>query len=378
MNILICPDSFKGSLTAIEVANIIKEGLSSINSNNDYKILPLSDGGEGLVDIFIANCQGKPISTYVFGPNLFPVYATFCITENNIAVIEMASANGLSLASNPKDIMNASSYGTGELIRYALLYDVDEIIIGIGGSATNDGGVGLARALGMKFYAHDNELDFGCHLIGNINRIDNSEVNSQIYDTKITVLCDVNNPLCGKNGASYVYGPQKGASKEQVEFLDKSLAHLAHITSEYYVEYSNYPGAGAAGGLGFALKTYFYAQIKSGIHTVLELLDFEKQVQWADIIITGEGKIDRQSANGKVVMGVCEIAKKYQKPVIAMVGCIDGNIDQLYQLGLTYVQPCVKKVSSIEDAMKNAHDNLYNAAISVMPIIDKLVNKTKK
>ncbi|MEG0367845.1 MAG: glycerate kinase, partial [Coprobacillus sp.] len=302
MKIIIASDSFKGSLSSLEVAQHIQKGALKVFKDATFDIIEMADGGEGTVSAMISSIGGEMKTIDVLDPLHRHIKAEFGILKDGSAIIEMAAASGLPLVSHQKDIYKSSTYGTGQLIKAALDYGCQNIYIGIGGSATNDGGIGMAHALGVKFYDQNHhELDCLAYSLPMIRSIDISQLDQRIHNTHITVMCDVDNPLCGHNGASAIYGPQKGATPSQVEYLDQGLANLAKVCADMQLkDAKDIAGAGAAGGLGFGLMTFLNAQLSSGIDVVLQANHFESKLKDATLIITGEGRIDSQSIRGKV------------------------------------------------------------------------------
>lgn len=365
MNILIAVDSFKGSLSSLEVGEAIARGIQRVSPDTITEIIPMADGGEGTVEAIVQASQGQLCYKEVTSPLGEKVNAVFGKLPNNKVVIEMAAASGLPLVpSNLRNPLHTTTRGTGELIREALDLGAKEILIGIGGSATNDGGAGMAQALGAKLLDHNGEeLDGSGGSLGELAHIDLSELDPRLKDIKIIVMCDVDNPLCGPRGASAVYGPQKGATPEMVEILDKNLAHFADIIQETFSrDFRDVPGAGAAGGLGMGLMAFTGAKLMTGIEAILDVVDFDTKVQQADLVITGEGRIDGQSVYGKVPMGVARRAQKYGKPTIAIVGSIGKGYEALYAYGLSTVQTIVNGPMPLEEAMANAFDLTADAA----------------
>ena len=327
MNIIIIPDSFKGTLSAVRVADIAQEEIKKIIPSARIKKLPVADGGEGTLDCFENIIGGKRIECTVTGPNFQKVGAQYLLCGKT-AVIESAQANGLPLA-NPKSAADTTTFGVGELISDAVSRGAEKIIIGIGGSATNDCGCGMAAALGTVFFNKDGRafVPTGASLC-EIESVDFARNN-----TEIIVLCDVKNPLYGKNGAAYVYAPQKGADEGQVKLLDNGMRHFAAVLEKYGKDVAHLSGAGAAGGMGAGLVAFCGAKLRRGIETVLDLAEFEKSAQQADFIITGEGSLDSQSFSGKVIDGV--ISKSAGKPVIAAVGI--SKLENYKEFGIAAV-----------------------------------------
>lgn len=365
MGILIAVDSFKGSLSSLEVGEAIARGIQRVSPSTITEIIPMADGGEGTVEAIVQSSQGKLCYKEVTSPIGEKVKAVFGQLPNNKVVIEMASASGLPLVpTNFRNPLHTTTKGTGELIREALNLGAKEILIGIGGSATNDGGAGMAQALGAKLLnSNGEEIDGSGGSLGELAHIDLSDLDPRLKDTKITVMCDVDNPLCGPRGASAVYGPQKGATPEMVEKLDKNLAHFAQKIQETIgQDFKDIPGAGAAGGLGMGLMAFTGAKLMTGIEAILDVVDFDSKVQQAELVITGEGRIDGQSVHGKVPMGVARRAQKYGKPTVAIVGSIGQGYEALYNYGLSTVQTIVNGPLTLEEAMANAFDLTADAA----------------
>lgn len=357
MKILIAPDSFKDSLTALEVAESLECGLK--NASNEFEIekLPMADGGEGTVRSLVDATNGKIVNEVVTGPLGNEVEGFYGILgEEDIAVIEMAAASGLPLVvEGERDPTKTTTYGTGELIKSALNKGCRKLIIGIGGSATNDCGVGMAQALGGKFLNEaGQDIDFGGGELKNVDRIDFNNLDPRIQETEIQVACDVDNPLYGKNGAAYVYAPQKGATPEMVEELDKGLMHIAEIIRrDLGVKVDDVPGAGAAGGLGAGLMAFFGAKLKPGVDIVMEASGLEEKVKKADVVITGEGRIDGQTISGKTPIGVAQIAKKYSVPVIGIAGSLGSRAQEVYEYGIDVVFSIIDAPMTLDKAIEN-------------------------
>ena len=336
MKIIIAPDSFKGSLSAKEVSQAIYQGLKPIFSNADYQLIPMADGGEGTMETIVTANKGKILTTTVRSPLDTPIKAKYgLLKEKNTAIIEMAEASGIQYiddqTANP---LTTTTFGTGQLIKVALDQGVKKIIIGLGGSATNDGGAGMAQALGVKLVDRfGQELPFGGGALSHLAYIDTSQLDPRLKEIQIILASDVKNPLTGKNGASCVFGPQKGATSEMVEELDQNLHHFASIVKrDLNMDFENTPGAGAAGGLAFGLLAFTNAHLQSGIELVLKETNFAKKVKDANLVFTGEGGTDFQTQYGKTPFGVAQLAKKIspQCSVICLTGNIGKGIDQLY------------------------------------------------
>jgi len=370
MKIVVAPDSFKGSISAKDAALSIKRGIIKAYKDIDVVCVPMADGGEGTVQPMVDATGGKIIYTKVQGPMLREVGAFYGILgDGKTAVIEMAAASGLPLVSGyEKDPRIASTYGTGELIRHALDEGCERIIMGLGGSATNDGGQGMAKALGVKFLDKQGR-DVGCGggSLDKLHSIDVSGMDKRIKNCEVILACDVENPLCGPTGATYVFGPQKGAKDGLLEILDKNLAHYANIiNSALDIDIKDYPGAGAAGGLGGGALAFLKAKMRKGVEIVIEMVGLDEHVKDADLVITGEGMMDYQTQFGKTPFGVAKAAKKHDVPVIALVGKIGKGADALYDLGIDSIFSIVDGPMTLEDAMMNGEKLLEDTAERVM------------
>lgn len=354
--IVIAPDSFKGSMSAKEVADAIERGIKSVLTNAEIIKIPMADGGEGTVETLVDATSGQIIKLNVLDPLGSETEAYFGILgDGSTAVIEMALASGLTMV--PRDKRNplfTTTFGTGQLIKAALDNGCRELIIGVGGSATNDGGVGMAQALGIKFLNNKGqEISFGGGNLLNIDRIDLKNMDKRVKDCKFKVACDVDNPLCGPKGASYVFGPQKGATPEMVKYLDENLSHLAEVIKrDMGIDVKNEPGAGAAGGLGAGLMAFCNAQLQRGIELVIEATKIEEKIKGADLVITGEGQMDYQTVHGKTPYGVAQVAKKRNVPVVALVGSIGAGVEVLYEKGIDSIFSIVEGPMSLEECME--------------------------
>jgi len=382
--IVVAPDSFKGSLSSIQAANAIEKGIigAAQTCREPVEVIkvPIADGGEGTVEAIITANKGEIVKTRVLDPLGREIDSFFGILPDNSAVIEMAAASGLNLlGDDERNPMKTTTYGTGQLIKEALDYGCKRIIIGIGGSATNDGGVGMAQALGVSFLDEEgNQIAFGGGELSKISKIDVSLLDPRIKDTVITIASDVKNPLCGPNGASAVYGPQKGATPEMVETLDRNLKHLAKtIHEQLNIDILNVPGSGAAGGLGAGLMAFLGAKFCLGIKLVTELARLEEKIQRADLVVTGEGSTDYQTLFGKVPHGIADIAKKYSKPVICISGSLGKGYEQLYNEGIDAFFSIVNRPMSLEEAMNNAEVLLEQTAKNVIKVYLRSLNKQK-
>ena len=372
MKIIIAPDSYKESLTAMEVATAIEAGFRQVMPDAEYIKLPMADGGEGTVQSLVDASNGSIIEHQVTGPLGEQVPAFFGIMgDGKTAVIEMAAASGLHLVSpDLRNPMLTTSYGTGELILAALDHGVDHIIVGIGGSATNDGGIGMAQALGVQLLDNKGQaLGFGGQALAQLASIDITTVDPRLAHIKLEVACDVDNPLCGKKGASHIFGPQKGATPAMVAELDQHLAHYAAIIKrDLAIDVKDMAGAGAAGGMGAALLGLFNAQLRSGIEIVIDAVHLGDIIKDADLVITGEGRIDSQTIHGKTPIGVARTAKKYHKPVIGIAGCLSQDCGVVYDHGIDAVFSVVPAAMSLEHAFNNAAVNVELTARNIAAI----------
>jgi glycerate kinase len=366
MKIIVAPDSFKESLSAKAVASSITRGILKVLPEAEIIQIPISDGGEGLLDALVDILKGKRISVKVKDPLFRTIEAEYGIIENGkTAIIEMAKASGLELLDkDERNPLVTSTFGTGEIIVDALDRGCRKIIIGIGGSATNDAGVGMVKALGGKFLnSKDQEIGNGGGALDELDKIDLSELDNRILNCDIIVACDVNNPLTGKNGASLVYGGQKGGDMEQLMSLDNNLVNYASvIRKDLGIEVETIKGAGAAGGMGAGLMAFFDAKLVGGIDLILETLELEKHIENSDLVITGEGKIDLQTLNGKTIMGLAKIAKKNKVPVIAIAGKLGDGIEPLYDHGIDAVFSILDQPMDLTDALNRA-DKLIQSLI---------------
>lgn len=334
---VIIPDSFKGTLSSIEVCDIIESEILKIFNKAIIKKIPVADGGEGSVDAFLEGLKGNKVFVEVNNP-FFKKMTSFygLIDHGETAVIEMAACAGLPLVGNKKDPRITTTYGVGELLLHAIDQSVKKVILGIGGSSTNDGGCGFAAALGVKFY-DDNGVNFvpTGGTLSNIHKIDKSNLDPRLKKVELITMCDIDNPLFGKEGAAYVFGPQKGADPDMVEYLDQGLKHLAKIVQQSLgIDDPYFKGAGAAGGLGYGAKIFANSKIQMGIETVLDAMQFDELAKDADYIITGEGQMDFQSLRGKVAIGVSRRAKNTKAKVIAVVGSLKGNKEDYLKEGI--------------------------------------------
>ncbi len=373
MKIVIAPDSYKESLSALDVATAIERGFKEIFPDAEYVKLPVADGGEGTVEAMVAATHGRIVNVNVTGPLGKPVAGFYGISgDEQSAFIEMAAASGLELVpAAQRDPLITTSWGTGELIRHALDAGVKHIIIGLGGSATNDGGAGMVQALGATLLnAQGNALGHGGGELASLARIDVSKLDPRLKTCRIEVACDVTNPLTGAQGASAIFGPQKGATGETIALLDNALHHYARIIQrDLDVDVLTLAGGGAAGGMGAGLYAFCGAELRRGIEIVTDALHLAEHVADADLVITGEGRIDSQTVHGKVPVGVAKVAKGYNKPVIGIAGSLTADVGIVHEHGLDAVFSVIYSICSLDDALKNAGDNVRMTARNVAAVL---------
>lgn len=355
MKVVIAIDSLKGSLSSMEAGMAIKDGILAAKPDAEVIVKPLADGGEGTTDALIEGMNGERIDLTVTGPMHTPVDAYYgYLKDTNTAVMEMASAAGITLVpDSEKNPLLATSYGVGEMINDAIQRGCRNFIIGIGGSVTNDGGIGMLKALGVRFLdENDEDAGEGGQALAKVARIDVSGMNPLLKECHIQVACDVNNPLCGENGSTYVYGPQKGVTEDMKKTLDEAMAHFARVTSETLEnDYLNTPGAGAAGGLGYAFLAYTGAALTPGIELILDAVGLEEELSSANVVVTGEGRLDFQTAMGKAPVGVARLAKKYNAKVIAFAGSVTKEATACNKEGIDAFFPILRGVCTLAEAM---------------------------
>lgn len=371
---VLAPDSFKESLSALEVCQAMEKGIKKVFPEAEIISMPMADGGEGTTDALIDATGGRRVYKKVQGSFANTnVEAYFGILGNsNTAVIEMAKANGLELvALEDRNPLITSTYGTGQLIKAAMDEGVDKIIIGIGGSATNDGGSGMARALGARFLNKDQEeIPLGGAFLKEVRTIDMSDFDPRVEEIEILIATDVTNPLTGNNGASYVFGPQKGATEEMVKVLDENLKHYAEIVhNNLGKDVKNIPGAGAAGGLGAGLLAFTNAKMQLGIELVAQTIYLEDKIKETDYVFTGEGGMDYQTKFGKAPYGVCKIAKKYKKPCFALAGYIGDGAEVLYEEGMTAIFGILSQAQSLSDALADGAKNVERTSQNITRVL---------
>lgn len=369
MKIVIAPDSFKESLTALEVAQAIQIGFAKVFPQAEYELVPMADGGEGSVQSLVDATAGTLQKISVTAPLGNQVEAFYGLSgDRKTAFIEMAAASGLHLV--PPEARNplfTTSYGTGELIKAALDCGVEKILLGIGGSATNDGGLGMLQALGVRFSnAQGQPLGFGGKQLLELASVDLSEFDPRLHQVAFEVACDVNNPLCGERGASAVFGPQKGATAEMIVELDCALGNLASVVeAQLGLEIAEHPGAGAAGGMGAGLLLLPKVELKSGVQIIINATGLQDKVASADLVITGEGRMDAQSIAGKTPIGVARTAKQFGKPVIAIVGSLREDYPVVYRHGIDSVFPIIRQVADLPSTLQSGRENLISAAENI-------------
>jgi glycerate kinase len=373
MKIVIAPDSYKESLSALEVAQAVEAGFRQVFPDAEYVLVPVADGGEGTVDAMVAATGGRKEIVSVTNPLGEPVEAFYGLTgDGETAVIEMAAASGLMLVpAAQRNPLRTSSRGTGELIRAALDAGARRFILGIGGSATNDGGAGMVQALGARLLdAEGRDLDGSGGDLARLERIDVATLDARLTECRIEVACDVDNPLTGARGASAVFGPQKGATPEMVQVLDANLGRLARIIErDLGVAVDQVPGAGAAGGMGAAMLAFFGATLKPGIEIVTGAVDLDAHVRDADLVITGEGRIDFQTVHGKTPIGVARVAKRHGKPVIGIAGSLGAKVGVVHEHGIDAVFSVLNKPCTLDEALRDAAANVELTARNVAAVL---------
>lgn len=358
MKVLIAPDSFKGSLNAIEVAHAMNRGIQNTGLQIETSLLPVGDGGEGTVETLVATTNGKVEEVYVTGPVGKPVRAIYGVLgDGKTCVIELASAAGLDLV--PMDQLNplkTTTYGVGELMKKALDDGFTSFIFALGGSATNDGGAGMLQALGAKLLdGNGEEVQYGGGQLGRIDTIDLTNFDQRIQHCDVLIASDVQNPLIGSNGASHIFGPQKGATPSMVNQLDQGMEHWANLVAEQTgISLHHQPGAGAAGGVGGAFLAFFPAKVERGIDVVLDYINFNNHLTGAALVLTGEGKVDGQTASGKTPFGVAQAAQKAGVPTIILAGAVGEGIEVLYDSGVVSIHSIIRRPISLEESMREA------------------------
>ena len=363
---VLAPDSFKESMSAEQACQAMQRGVLQVFPDACCIAVPMADGGEGTVEALLRSLDGQGITCMVTGPLVTQQVSTYfaIVDYGRTAVLEMAKANGIHLlAAEQRNPMLTSTYGTGEMIKQALDRGIEKIIVGLGGSVTNDGGAGMAQALGVQFFNSTGEAIQVCGgNLDQINQIDISQLDARLKNTEILIASDVNNPLCGPNGASAIFGPQKGATPEMVQQLDLNLNHYANLVeASLGISIKNVAGSGAAGGLGFGLMAFADAKLQSGVELIIEQSRLAEKIAQADYVLTGEGKIDSQTALGKTPFGVAQVAQQFNKPVLAFAGLVGEGIESLFDAGFSQIVGINPSDCSLEEALKNGEVNLEKA-----------------
>ncbi len=380
MKVAAAIDSFKGSMTSLEVAEAFEKGVKKVYKDAEFIKIPLADGGEGTVKALIDNLDGKMINIKVKDPLMRDIDSFYGISgDGKTAVIEMAAASGLPLLSlDERNPLKATTFGTGELIKDALEKGCREFIIGIGGSATNDAGIGMLSALGYVFLDENgNELEPNGENLINIRSFKDDKVMKEVSKAKFLIACDVDNPFYGSNGAAYVYGKQKGATNDIIKILDEGMINFSNVIKKIRkTDISNISGSGAAGGLGGAFTAFFNSELKPGIDIITEKIELENKINGSDYVITGEGRIDFQSAMGKTPSGVAKLAKKYGIPVIAIGGSVDDEIGDIYDCGITAAFSIIDSPMTLNEAMDT--ENAQRLVEKTAEQIFRLIKQNKK
>lgn len=384
MKVVVAIDSFKGSLSTFEAGNAVADGVHRVYPDADVVVSPLADGGEGTVEAITAGANGRIVNVTVTGPLGEETEALYgIINGGRTAVIEMASAAGITLVdADQRNPLYTTTYGVGEIINDAISKGCRQFIVGIGGSATNDGGVGMLQALGFEFMdVAGNDIQHGAMGLMNLARINADGVNPALKECSFCVACDVRNVLCGEDGCSAVYGPQKGATPEMIAVMDRWLSKYAELTKTVNPDSDmNYPGSGAAGGMGFAFLSYLGGELRSGIDIVIDSTGLEEKIADADIVVTGEGRLDGQSCMGKAPVGVAKLGKKHGKTVVAFSGCVTDDADICNEHGIDAFFPILKAPCTLEEAMntRSAYSNLADTARQVFGLIKQIKEVDKK
>lgn len=372
--ILLAPDSFKESMTAKEVCHAMERGIKKANNSISCIHVPMADGGEGTMQSLVDATNGQIYTVEVIGPLGNEVEASYGILgDGETGVIEMASASGIHLVpSEKRNPLITTTYGTGQLIKSCLNHGVKKLLIGIGGSATNDGGIGVVQALGGKFLDKEGkELGFGGGELDKLVTIDLSNFDNRLKDVIVEVACDVNNPLCGEQGASYVFGLQKGATPEIMKVLDNNLRHYGILIKEKLgIDVLYESGAGAAGGLGAGLMAFLNGRLNKGIDMVIKYSKLEEKLPYADMVWTGEGSIDFQTQFGKTPIGVARLAKEYNKPVVALAGRVGTNIETLYTMGIDSIFSITRDITTLEEALEKGQENMEKTAENIIRLMN--------
>ena len=374
MKIVIAIDSLKGSLSSMEAGHAIEQGIRNVLPETKVLVKPLADGGEGTTEALVEGLGGDMVQVQVHGPLETPVNAAYgVIRESNTAIMEMAAAAGIILVGKDKRPLDATTYGVGEMIRDAITRGCREFIIGIGGSATNDGGIGMLTALGYEFLdAEGKPAGIGAGALYKVAKICDDKVMPELKDCHFRIACDVTNPLCGENGSTYIYGPQKGVTVELRDELDHAMGAYAQVVKAYNgTDYAKTPGAGAAGGLGFAFLSFLSGELLPGIELVLNAVEMDKAMEGADLVFTGEGRLDYQTAMGKAPVGIAKMAKKHGAKVIALAGAVIEGAQECNEQGIDADFPILRQVVTLDEAMDpaTARKNMVETTEQVMRLV---------
>lgn len=374
MKIVIAIDSLKGSLSSMEAGHAIEQGIRNVLPETKVLVKPLADGGEGTTEALVEGLGGDMVQVQVHGPLETPVNAAYgVIRESNTAIMEMAAAAGIILVGKDKRPLDATTYGVGEMIRDAITRGCREFIIGIGGSATNDGGIGMLTALGYEFQdAEGKSAGIGAGALYKVAKICDDKVMPELKDCHFRIACDVTNPLCGENGSTYIYGPQKGVTVELRDELDHAMGAYAQVVKAYNgTDYAKTPGAGAAGGLGFAFLSFLSGELLPGIELVLNAVEMDKAMEGADLVFTGEGRLDYQTAMGKAPVGIAKMAKKHGAKVIALAGAVIEGAQECNEQGIDAYFPILRQVVTLDEAMDpaTARKNMVETTEQVMRLV---------
>lgn len=374
MKIVIAIDSLKGSLSSMEAGHAIEQGIRNVLPETKVLVKPLADGGEGTTEALVEGLGGDMVQVQVHGPLETPVNAAYgVIGESKTAIMEMAAAAGIILVGKDKRPLDATTYGVGEMIRDAINRGCREFIIGIGGSATNDGGIGMLTALGYEFLdAEGKPAGIGAGALYKVAKICDDKVMPELKDCHFRIACDVTNPLCGENGSTYIYGPQKGVTVELRDELDHAMGAYAQVVKAYNgTDYAKTPGAGAAGGLGFAFLSFLSGELLPGIELVLNAVEMDKAMEGADLVFTGEGRLDYQTAMGKAPVGIAKMAKKHGAKVIALAGAVIEGAQECNEQGIDAYFPILRQVVTLDEAMDpaTARKNMVETTEQVMRLV---------
>ncbi len=374
MKIVVAIDSLKGSLTSMEAGRAIRDGVLKVLPDTEVIVRPLADGGEGTTEALVEGLGGEMVYVDVHGPLETRVKAGYgWIAETKTAIMEMAAAAGIIIVGKDKRPLDATTYGVGEMIKDAVLKGCQNFIIGIGGSATNDGGIGMLTALGYEFLDQDGKaVGIGGGALKDIAAIKTENVMPELKECQFKIACDVTNPLCGTNGATYIYGPQKGVTEDLRDDLDQALGSYAEVTKKYLgTDFAESEGAGAAGGLGFAFLSYLHGNLQPGIDLVLDAVEMEKAMEGADLVFTGEGRLDYQTAMGKAPVGIAKLAKKHGAKVIALAGAVIEGAEKCNENGIDAYFPILQQIVTLDEAMdaKTAKENMKKTTEQVIRLV---------